>query len=130
MTDAGTTIAAVATPVGVGAISLIRVSGPAALEVLRSTTDRPYWSPPPRRQCLVRIMKDGETLDEALVTWFPGPASYTGEDLVEIGCHGGVLVTRGVLLRLLESGCDAAAPGEFTRRAFSTEKWILPKRKP
>lgn len=64
----------------------------------------------------------GETLDRVLLTWFPGPSSFTGEDTVEIACHGGVVVTRKVLDRLLEAGAEPAAPGEFSQRAFFNGK--------
>ena len=64
------------------------------------------------------IDQSGDVIDRALVTYFKAPASYTGEDVVEIACHGGVLVTRRVLERLLEAGARAAEPGEFTERAF------------
>ncbi len=64
----------------------------------------------------------GETIDRVLLTWFPGPASFTGEDTVEIACHGGVVVTGRVLERLMENGAEPAAPGEFSQRAFFNGK--------
>ncbi len=114
-----TTIAAVATPPGMGAVSLIRLSGPAALDVADRATDGKVRDQAPRiaRHCRVRDA-DGRVLDDGLLTVFPAPHSYTGESCVEFSGHGGILVTREVLARLLACGAVPAAPGEFTRRAF------------
>lgn len=103
-----------------GAVSLIRVSGPEAAGVVEKVfagRARENWVP--RTQHLGRILdEDGSTVDEVLVCFFPGPASFTGEDVVEISCHGGILVTRKVLSRILESGASPADPGAFSERAF------------
>jgi tRNA modification GTPase len=121
-----TTIAAVATPPGMGAVSMIRVSGPDAIRVAELTTDARTASQPPRyaRHCTVRDAR-GESIDDGILTIFPGPRSYTGEDCVEFTGHGGILATREVLARFLECGAVLAGPGEFTRRAFLNGKLDL-----
>lgn len=121
-----TTIAAVATPPGMGAVSMIRISGPDAIRVVALATDARTASQPPRvaRHCTLRN-KRGESIDDGLLTIFPGPHSYTGEDCVEFTGHGGILATREVLARFLECGAVPAGPGEFTRRAFLNGKLDL-----
>ncbi len=116
------TIAAIATPPGQGALSVIRVSGPDAESVLRAVF-RSRGTVPPwasvRRAVLGEILsEDGSVLDEGLVVFFRGPASYTGEDTFEFTGHGGALVTRRVLERAMRAGAKGAQPGEFTQRAF------------
>lgn len=121
------TIAAISTAFGEGAIAVLRLSGPRAVEiadaVFRGKT--PLRDSPPRTAQFGSIHDDDHKLDEVLATVFRTPASYTGEDLVEIGCHGGVLVTRRVLEALLRHGARAAEPGEFTQRAFINGKMDL-----
>jgi tRNA modification GTPase len=118
-----TTIAAVATPPGTGAVSLIRISGPDAFRVAEHATG---MMPPPRhaQHCTVRDAR-GESIDDGLLTIFLAPRSYTGEDCVEFTGHGGILSTREVLARFLQCGAIHAAPGEFTRRAFLNGKLDL-----
>ena len=115
------TIVARSTAPGVGAIAVVRMSGPDAFAVLRRVApDVDELDPAPRTAHVMRIVDptDGAALDHALVTRFHGPDSYTGEDLVEISCHGGVLVPSLVLDACLAAGARAAEPGEFTRRAY------------
>jgi tRNA modification GTPase len=122
------TIAAIATPVGEGAIALLRVSGPGALAVAgRLLGDsRTPESFAPRRQYLATVhAPTGAPLDEVLISRHPAPHSYTGEDVVEITCHGGVLLTRRVLEAALAAGARGAHPGEFTQRAFLNGKMDL-----
>jgi tRNA modification GTPase len=121
-----TTVAAIASPAGTGAVSLIRISGPAALQVAELATDGKVARQADRhaRHCAVRDA-GGEMIDDGLLTVFRGPRSYTGEDCVEFTGHGGILVTREVLARFLECGAELAAPGEFTRRAFLNGKLDL-----
>jgi tRNA modification GTPase len=117
------TIAAVATPAGTGAVALLRVSGRTARDVVRKV-----WRGaelPPRQAMLGSIVEAGAVLDAVLATYFKGPASFTGEDTVEISCHGGVLVTRRILEALLRAGARAAEPGEFTQRAWLNGKLDL-----
>ena len=123
-----TTVAAIATPPGMGAVGLIRVSGPEAFvrvsQCLPGKQDAGGLAE--RYAVLTSIVDtDGGPIDEVLVTCFHGPRSYTGEDTVEIACHGGVLVTRRVLQRLLDVGIEPAAAGEFSQRAFMNGKMDL-----
>ena len=121
------TIFALATPVGRGAIAVIRISGPAASNLLQSFMSNKEL-PPPRRASL-RILVDPTTrdpLDTAVVLWFPGPASYTGQDMVELQVHGGVAVVDGLLASLCSQPLlRLATPGEFTRRALLNGKLDL-----
>ena len=118
------TIAAIATAPGTGAIAVIRVSGPQALAVVQACTGGKALKP--RYATLARVRDaQGGTLDECVVTYFAAPASFTGEDTVELSCHGGMLVTRRVLERLLACGARPAEPGEFSRRAFENGKLDL-----
>ncbi len=119
------TIAALATPPGVGALAIIRLSGPQAPAILQACTcrQRPLE---PRRATLVRVRSaSGLVLEEAVATWLAATASFTGEDEVELCCHGGLLVTRRVLERLLACGARPAEPGEFSRRAFENGRLDL-----
>lgn len=120
------TIAAIATPPGMGAVSLLRISGPEAIRIADRATGGKASSVMPRttRYCHVRDA-DGQILDDGLMTVFHGPNSYTGEDSVEFTGHGGILVTREVLGRFLACGAVAAGPGEFTQRAFLNGKLDL-----
>lgn len=112
------TIAALATAPGEAAIALLRVSGPKAGHLAEVVFSRP-GPPPARRQTRVTVRAEsGEALDDGLATFFPGPASYTGEDVLEFSGHGGPHVSRRVLEAFLAAGARAAEPGEFTQRAF------------
>jgi tRNA modification GTPase len=121
-------IAAVATPPGRGALAVLRLSGSGALPILhRVCPSLAGRRPEPRRQRLLPLRHpvSGELLDRGLVTFFPGPGSYTGEDLVEISTHGGPLTPQLVLDALLAAGARPAGPGEFTRRAVANGKLDL-----
>jgi tRNA modification GTPase len=123
---AADTIAAIATPQGRGAVALLRVSGPRAVDVLRRVAPAAAdLAPRTQRLVALRHPETGELLDRALVTVFPAPASYTGEDTVEISTHGGVLTPQLVLDALLAAGARPAEPGEFTRRAYLNGKLDL-----
>lgn len=113
------TIAAIGTAPGRGAIALLRVSGRESLAIVRAVCPTLPETIPPRTAHLraIRHPETGELLDRALVTFFPGPRSYTGDDLVEITSHGGMLTPQLVLDALLAAGARLAEPGEFTRRA-------------
>ena len=121
------TIAAISTPLGEGAIALLRMSGPRAVgiaeEVFRAKVRAGALAA--RVQQFGAIHDGGRKLDDALLTVFRAPHSYTGEDVVEIACHGGVLVTRRVLELLLQNGARSAEPGEFTQRAYLSGKMDL-----
>src|SRR5215469_16091580 len=121
------TIAAISSPIGEGAVAVLRLSGPGALPLLsrvfRGVTSSAKFNP--RRVVFGEIHDAAGKIDEVLVTYFRAPKSYTGEDVVEISCHGGVLVTRRVLDLLLAAGARMANPGEFTQRAFLNGKMDL-----
>jgi tRNA modification GTPase len=129
------TVAAIATPPGQGAVALVRVTGPEALAVggrvfrkrgaAGAGGEAGLAALEPRMQHFGQIWDEGALVDEVLLTVFRGPASFTGEDVVEIGCHGGGLVTRRVLEALFRAGAGAAGPGEFTRRAYLNGKLDL-----
>jgi tRNA modification GTPase len=122
------TIAAVATPPGEGAIAVIRLSGPAALQIgNRIFRGRRALSGAPGYTLHHgTIVNDaGVELDEVLATVFRAPRSYTGEDALEISCHGGLFVTNAVLNAVLSAGARRAEPGEFTRRAYLNGKMDL-----
>ncbi len=116
------TIYAPATGAGRAAVAVIRVSGPRASEAVR---DLAGAVPQPRRAVLRRLTHHEVALDDALVIWFEGPASYTGEDSAEFHVHGGRAVVEAVLEALAENGLRLAEPGEFTRRAFENGKLDL-----
>ncbi len=130
----GDTIAAVSTPHGRGGVALLRVSGPRAVEICEAVF-RPFYGgalseQPARRAIYGEICKkteQGESLsvDDGLATVFRAPASFTGEDTVEITCHGGILLTQTVLTALIAAGARQADAGEFTRRAFVNGKMGL-----
>ena len=115
------TIAAISTPVGEGGIGIIRVSGPEAgaiaRRIVQRATNGDFES---HRFCYGRVIDpaSGETVDEAMVVFMGAPRSFTREDVLEIQCHGGYLVTRRVLEVVLACGARLAEPGEFTRRAY------------
>ena len=116
------TIVALATPPGRGAISVVRMSGEKALNIARQVVDP--WPIEPRRVTLCRIVtpQHGRILDQALVTSFISPDSFTGEDLIEISGHGGHYVPALVMETLISCGARQALPGEFTRRAVLNSK--------
>ena len=133
------TIAAVATPPGIGATALVRLSGPASADVLRGLLRRPGTNgsasrsrPPkaelPGRASRLRTIFDpvsGDVLDRALIAFFRGPASYTGEDVAEISTHGGYLIPASVLEACTALGARPARRGEFTQRAYLNGKLDL-----
>jgi tRNA modification GTPase len=121
------TIAAIATAPGRGATALIRISGPDAGRILLALAPLLTEIPPPRNQRLVALHHpdDGRLLDRGLAALFPAPASYTGEDTVEISTHGGLVTPQLVLDATLAAGARAAGPGEFTHRAYLNGKLDL-----
>lgn len=120
--EATSTIAAVATPPGHGAVGIIRVSGPrariAVLARFRSPHPKFTGFRPYRLHHGHILGEDGRILDEVLAVFMPGPGSFTGEDVVEIHCHGAPVVLQTVLESILVQGVLPACPGEFTQRAF------------
>jgi tRNA modification GTPase len=122
------TIVAVATPPGVGAINVIRVSGEGSLQAVDKifSSNKNLWEVPTHTVHYGRIIDtEGETVDDVLVTVFRSPHSYTGEDSVEISTHGSPLIAEKIIGLLLETGVRLAEPGEFTRRAFLNGKLDL-----
>jgi tRNA modification GTPase len=117
------TIFAPATAAGRAAVAVIRISGPDAGEALRALAGPRIAA----RRALVRKLRDGagEPIDEALVLWMPGPASYTGEDVAELHLHGGPAVVGRVIRALQALDLRLAEPGEFTRRAFEAGRLSL-----
>jgi tRNA modification GTPase len=120
------TIAAIATAPGVGAIAVIRISGSGAIAVAEKIFSRSIQNFKTHTAHYGNILKsNGDILDGVLLLVMKGPHSYTGEDSVEISCHGGQLVTRRVLQRIYEEGARPAQPGEFSLRAFLNGKLDL-----
>ncbi len=123
------TIAAISTPMGEGGIGVIRISGAESAEI----ADRVFKNINGKKlselsgySALFGYIYSGEELiDEAIVTRFTAPHSYTGEDICEISCHGGAFVTSSVLRAVLDAGASLASPGEFTKRAFLNGKMDL-----
>ncbi len=118
------TIFALATASGRAGVAVLRISGPEAGAVLKALTGRAL---PTVRTARLRVLKDanGGRLDEALVLWFPGPASFTGEDMVELHTHGSTAVIEAVSGALYALGLRQAQAGEFTRRAFENGRLDL-----
>lgn len=122
------TICAISTPHGVGGIAVIRISGPEALTI----TDK-IWHGKKLTDCTTHTAHFGtivdpdtnEVLDEAVATLFIAPASYTGENVVELSVHGSIYVQRELLSLLLRHGARMADPGEFSRRAFASGRLDL-----
>src|SRR3989344_2849155 len=116
-------IAAITTPPGEGAIAMIRVSGKRSFEIAGMAFSGPVASYPTHTAHYGKILgSDGEPIDHVLLLVMKGPKSYTGEDTVEISCHGGGLISRKILERLYEVGARPAQPGEFSLRAFLNGK--------
>ena len=118
------TIAAISTPAGKGGLAVLRISGPDAVRI----TDKIFQSTGKltrfenHRAYHGWIREGNESIDEVVVTLFKAPDSYTGEEVVEISCHGGVFVSRRILEMILAQGARPAEPGEFTQRAFMNGK--------
>ena len=122
--NSGDTIVALSTPPGRGALALIRASGPLVPDLVRRFNDGAL---PPHRTACLRTLHDaqGHTLDQGVLTFYPASASATGEDVLEISCHGAPAVVEALLFRLCSLGARPAEPGEFSRRAFEAGKMDL-----
>ncbi|MHA7829969.1 MAG: tRNA uridine-5-carboxymethylaminomethyl(34) synthesis GTPase MnmE [Flagellimonas sp.] len=122
-------IVALATPSGTGAIAVIRVSGPDAItfvdKLFKSIKDKKLVEQKSHTIHLGNIVDGDKILDEALVSIFKGPHSYTGENVVEISCHGSPFIQQQIIQLLLRNGCRAASAGEYTLRAFLNGKMDL-----
>ncbi len=127
------TIAAIGTPRGKGGVAIIRISGPEALvvadRVFSPINQSNKISLMPRTQVYGNLLSypQGEVLDDGLATYFPSPHSFTGEDVVELACHGGEVISSMVLNAVLSAGATLAQAGEFTRRSFLNGKMSLTK---
>ena len=117
------TICAIATPPGAGGVGIVRISGPLAPEIVKTMAGR---LPDPRYATLAAFRDaDGEVIDFGIALHFPAPASFTGEDVVELQGHGGQFILQRLVQRALELGARAARPGEFSERAFLNDKLDL-----
>ncbi|MEP6920378.1 MAG: tRNA uridine-5-carboxymethylaminomethyl(34) synthesis GTPase MnmE [bacterium] len=119
------TIVALATAPGRSAIGVIRLSGPRSLAIASSLIEESDFQPHPAQVILKTIKLDSADLDQALFTYFRAPHSYTGEDVLEISCHGSPVILRQVVDQMLLLGARLAGPGEFTLRALSNGKLTL-----
>lgn len=117
------TICAIATPPGAGGLGIVRISGPGVQEIARRLLGH---LPQPRHATLANFPDDsGEIIDSGIVLYFPGPASYTGEDVIELQGHGSPFVLQQLTRRIMDLGARAARPGEFSERAFLNDKLDL-----
>lgn len=123
------TVAAISTPYGKGGVAIVRISGEDAFSVAEKCFKPNYKSSvmdyPARHAIYGGVVKDGVVIDHGMLTRFAAPASFTGEDMVEISCHGGIQITAMVLEAVLCAGAVMAGAGEFTKRAFLNNKLTL-----
>ncbi len=117
------TIAAVATPVGSGGVGVIRISGDKSFEIIQKIFTNPNFEP--RKFNHGWITENGRNIDEVIVLPFFAPNSYTGENVIEIQCHGGINVVKNILNLVLKNGARMAERGEFTKRAFLNKRMDL-----
>jgi tRNA modification GTPase len=120
----GETIVAVSTPPGVAALAVLRLSGPESRRIVDELAAQPvFWQP---RQATYRVLQEqGQVLDDVVLTFFAAPHSFTGEDVVEVSCHGNPRIAEAILQACLTRGARAARPGEFTQRAYLNDKLSL-----
>ena len=122
------TIFALSSGSGISGVAVIRISGTRVKEILNLITNNKI--PKPRQAALKKFNKinNSELIDEGILIWFPGPESYTGEDMAEIHVHGSIAVVRAILDQLSKiENCRLAEPGEFTKLAFQNRKINLLK---
>ena len=125
MTMFNDTIAAIATANATGAVSVIRISGDEAISIASSLIGKDLSNKEGYTITYGTIKENGESIDDVLVSIFRAPRSYTGEDVIEIGCHGGLYITRKILSLVIGNGARMARRGEFTERAFLNGKMDL-----
>lgn len=125
MTMFNDTIAAIATANATGAVSVIRISGDEAISIASSLIGKDFSNKEGYTITYGTIKENGESIDDVLVSIFRAPRSYTGEDVIEIGCHGGLYITRKILSLVIGNGARMARRGEFTERAFLNGKMDL-----
>ncbi len=122
------TICAISTPAGIGAIAVVRASGDEAFEKLTPLFPNINLnSLPPQSAKFTQIFDNDQVIDQVVVLKFAAPHSYTGENMVEISCHGSLYIQKKILELMIEQGCRMAQPGEFTQRAFLNGKLDLPQ---
>ena len=126
------TIAAISTPYGKGGVAMIRISGSDALliadSIFKPKSGKKFSELPVAKACygdIISPLEDKKSIDDGIAVYFRAPHSFTGEDTVEISCHGGILLTQKVLSCALEAGARSAEAGEFTRRAYVLGKMRL-----
>ena len=118
------TICAIATPIGEGGIAIIRISGEKALEIAdkifapKSKKDIKDMKTYTMRYGTIVDLDTKDIIDDVILSYMKGPRSYTGENVIEVNCHGGVVATNRVLNQIVKAGARIAEPGEFTKRAF------------
>ena len=117
------TIVALATPQGIGAIAVIRLSGNASIDLINNLFPSKDLTQQPGNTIHVGLLVDGTVnLDEVVVSLFRAPKSYTGEDVIEISCHGSFYIIQQIIETCIKNGARLANPGEFTMRAFLNGK--------
>ena len=119
------TIAAISTARGKGGVAVIRISGDDALRIATDVFRTRCESLEPRKCYYGEILRDGDIIDDGILTYYKAPNSFTGEDVCEICCHGGIYVTQAVLEAVLSAGAKMAEAGEFTKRAYINGKLTL-----
>ena len=117
------TIAAISTPLGTGGVAVIRISGEKTFKIIEKIFTNPNFEP--RKFNHGWIVDNGVKIDEVIVLPFFAPNSYTGEDVIEIQCHGGINVVKNILNLVLKNGARMAEKGEFTKRAFLNKRMDL-----
>ncbi len=117
------TIAAISTPIGTGGVGIIRISGDKSFEIIKKISDKTDY--PAGKICYANITDNNKIVDQVIILPFKNPNSYTGEDVIEIHCHGGIYVVKNILDIVLKNGARLAQKGEFTKRAFLNKKLDL-----
>lgn len=120
------TIVAIATANGIGSISIVRLSGDEALNIALKISHKESLTPRFATLCSL-YNQHNEVLDEALILYFKNPFSFTGEDIVEFQCHGGLAISSMIVEVAIQAGARLATPGEFSKRAFLNGKMDLTK---
>ena len=114
------TIVACSTPPGQSGIAVVRLSGPSVKKIVKKITHQEV--PPAKTPTLLRLYDNKQLFDQAIVTFYKKNFSYTGEDLVEISCHGNPFIVDKIIDLSLKAGAEIAQPGEFTKRSFLNNK--------
>lgn len=121
------TICSISTPHGIGAIAIVRMSGPKAFEIAQHLFKFDFSDLKQNVNKYAELFENEKLIDQVVVSKSVAPHSYTGEDMVEIDCHGSVFIQQKILSLLIENGCRLAHPGEYTMRAFMNGKMDLPQ---